>query len=178
MSRPEREANRLKVTTEDLCEILDCLRQLHEQLLGVLAEKEQALVDVRVEEVESLRDREEEILRDVVDQEKDRLLVTEELGDLLGHEDPVSIRVSEILPHLGEELATRLSDRRESLRDVAFRLQRQNKRNRALIEHSVEHMQIFLSHVAAEAGDMGSSYDSDGSSNDGGGGPFLMDRRV
>ena len=177
MSRPEREARRLRVSTEDLCEILDCLRQLHEQLLGILAEKEQAMAEVRVEEVGSLRDREEEILRDVVDQEKDRLLITEELGDLLGHEDPVSIRVAEILPHLDEELATRLSARRECLRDVAQRLGRQNSRNRVLIEHSVEHMQIFLSHVAAEA-EFGSSYNRDGSSRDGDGGPFLMDRRV
>ena len=177
MNRPERETKRLRVTTEDLCEILDCLRQLHEQLLGILAEKEQALVDVRVDEVESLRDREEEILRDVVDQEKDRILVTEELGDLLGHEDPVSIRVADILPHLEDELATRLSARRECLRDVAHRLQRQNFRNRVLIEHRVEHMQIFLSRLAAE-GELGAGYDRNGTSPDGGGGPFLMDRKV
>ena len=50
MSRPERETNRLKVTTEDLCEILDCLRQLRESgfetkyiLLTMHAETEYAV---------------------------------------------------------------------------------------------------------------------------------------
>ena len=168
---------RLRVPVEDLCEVLERLRHLHERLLAVLTEKEQVLVEVRLDHIDGLREREEEILREVIDQEKERLLLTEELGDLLDHESPVNIRVGEILLNLSGDLAQQLSSRRESLREVAFRLAKQNSLNRALIEHSIDHIQLFLSRVAREE-EGGARYDCTGTSHDSGGGPFLMDRRV
>ena len=61
---------RLRVTVEDLCDILERLRQLQEQLLVILSEKEKALVEVRLEDLEALRDREETVLKEVIEEEK------------------------------------------------------------------------------------------------------------
>ncbi|MEM7164924.1 MAG: flagellar protein FlgN [Planctomycetota bacterium] len=165
---------RLRLSVEDLCNILERLRGLHEDLLTVLGEKEEALVEVHLDELEEIRDREERLIREVIEEEKERLLVTEELGDMLSHERPTEITVSEILPSVPGDLAAPLSDAREGLRDVALRLARQNSVNRALIEHSVGHVQVFVSKLVAA--ENGSSYDRQGSTNEGGG-TLFMDRR-
>ncbi len=133
-------ASRLRVSVEDLCDVLDRLRELHEQLLVILSEKEKALVEIRVDDIEILREREEEVLRLVIDEEKERLLVTEEVGDLIRHDHPASVRVIEIVPHLDDNLGERLSRKRDGLQEVAGRLAHQNSTNRALIEHSIDHI--------------------------------------
>ncbi len=176
MSLSARESHRLQDSVDELCEILQRLRELHVDLLDVLMQKEAALVEVRVEELEEYRQREEELLRAVIEEEKERLLITEAVGDLLGHEQPVRITAEEILSHLPLELGKRFSEQRADLRAVAQRLGRQNAVNRALIEHSVGHIQLFLSKLANE--EMGLGYGPKGSS---GGNPpnnFLMDRRA
>lgn len=176
MAGPAREA-RLRTTVEDLCDVLDRMRTLHERLLVLLSEKEQALVEVRLEQLEALRGREEELLRDVIAEEKERLLVTEEIGDLLDHDHPVTITVSEILPHLPDPLASGLTARRERLREVALTLARQNAVNRALIEHSVGHVQMFLSKLVHEQAG-GPHYTRKGATPEDGGGTLFMDRRA
>lgn len=169
---------RLRVSTDELCDVLQRIRALHEELLTLLGEQESALVEVRTDDLPGIREREEALLRRIIEEEKDRLLITEEVGDLLDHEVPSAIKVGEMLPHLPEDLAARLSDMRERLRDVAVRLARQNSLNRALIEHSIGHIQIFMSKLAQD-GPGGAAYDKAGGAPHGGGGadPFLMDRR-
>lgn len=168
---------RLRMSIEELCDILERLQGLHEEMLSTLIEKEVALTEVRMSELEDLRVREEELLRQVIEEEKERLLVTEEVGDLLDYEEPSRIRVSEMLPYLPEDLTIRLSDRREHLREVALDLARQNSVNRALIEHSIGHVQVFMSKLASQSAG-GPQYDQRGTSADEGHGSFFMDRRV
>ncbi len=180
MNLSARDKLQLHVSVEELCDGLDRLRELHEELLDVMIEKESALVEVRVEEMENGREREEQLLRRIIEAEKLRLLSTEAVGDLLCHQQPVSITAEEILPFVPEPLAVRFSHSRASLRTVAERLARQNSVNRALIEHSVGHIQLFLSKLACEELG-GPGYDESGGS--GGADPssyssFLMDRRV
>lgn len=165
---------RLRLSVEDLCNILNRLRSLHEDLLGVLGEKENALVEIELDELEEIRVREEGLIREVIEEEKERLLVTEELGDMLKHETPSDIKVSEILPAVPGDLAEPLSEAREGLREVALRLARQNSVNRALIEHSVGHVQVFVSKLVAEENG-GARYNRLGSAQEGGGNLF-MDR--
>ncbi|MCA8962679.1 MAG: flagellar export chaperone FlgN, partial [Planctomycetes bacterium] len=141
MTGKDVKALRLKIAVEDLCEILSRLEERHGRLCDVLAAKERALVEVAMDAIESCRSREDEILREVIEEEKERLLVTEEIGDLLDFDTPISIRISDMLPHLDTDLASRLSTRRECLRETALRLQSQNRVNRALIEHSLGHVQ-------------------------------------
>ena len=176
MSYEDRERLKLEVLAEDLIEVLGRLRQLHEELLDLLVEKEAAMTEVRLEDMESFRTREERLLRRVIEEEKQRLIITEELGDLLGHEEPTAMRGGEVLPHLPSELAGRLGAQLEGLRALALRLARQNAVNRALIEHSVGHIQVFLSKLAQE--EICGQYGSGGVSSVGPSGPTLMDRRV
>ncbi len=169
------DASRLRVSVEDLCENLARIRALHEELLEVLHQQTSALVEVRTAELPEIRDREEALLRRVIEEEKERLLITEEVGDLIHAESPVATRVAQILPHLPEDLAERLSGERERLCEVSIKLGRQNSVNRALIEHSVGHIQIFMSKLA-RAASAGPRYDRSGKESDGGD-AHLMDRR-
>ena len=167
---------RLRSSTQELCEILERIQDHQEGLLELLSEQENALVEVRTDELGGIREREEQILRSIIDEEKERMLITEEVGDLLDHDEPASIRVAEILPHLPEELASRLTECRDELRQVSLRLARQNNLNRALIEHSVGHIQIFMSRLAFERKG-GPQYDQHGTTPEPEGDSFLMDRR-
>ena len=166
---------RLQSCGENLCETLDRLHLLHVDLLEVLARKEEALVAVEMDTLSNVRDQEEELLHSVVDQEKQRLLLTEEIGDLIGVARPSTIRVTEMLEHLPGEVSSRLDESRNRLRGVAQRLKDQNKKNRALIEHSLGHIQVFLSKLVNEEM-MGAQYGSDGTEASGDGGSMLMDR--
>ena len=74
---------RLRVSTEELCDILDRIRALQGELLEVLGDQECALTELRVDDLEGIRDHEEKLIRRIIDEEKERLLLTEELGDLL-----------------------------------------------------------------------------------------------
>ncbi len=176
MSTVTPENLRLRVSAGELCDILSRIRQLHEELLELLGEQERALVEVRTEELGPIREREEALLRRIIEEEKDRLLVTEEVGDILDHEAPAAMKVAEILPHLPEELALRLTDGREKLRDIALRLARQNSLNRALIEHSIGHIQIFMTKLAQEEAG-GPRYNRLGGPPAAEGDSFLMDRK-
>ena len=171
---------RIKLAAVDLCDILDRLQDEHHALCELLVEKERALVEVDSDALEQCREEEEMLLRRVIDEEKDRLLVTEEIGDLIDHEDPGGIRVPEILPHLPEGVAKRLASLRESLREVALQMARQNAVNRALIEHTLGHVQVFMSRLAGET--LSPGYDASGhkpaAPATGGKPSFLMDRRV
>jgi flagellar biosynthesis/type III secretory pathway chaperone len=166
---------RLRVCGQDLCETLDRLRELHEELLEVLAAKEEALVSVQLGELSSARAEEETLLHRVVEEEKQRLLLTEEIGDLIDHADPPAVRVQEMLGHLPADLAERLAESRDLLRDAAARLGRQNRTNRALIEHSLGHIQVFLSRLVNEEM-LGAGYGADGHGTAGDGGSMLLDR--
>lgn len=150
MSSPDTHRLRLKLAVEDLCGVLGRLDGFHRRLHEVLVEKESALIEVEMSKLDQCREQEEKLLRDLIEEEKDRLLVTEEIGDLLDHDEPASIRVAEILPHLDEPLADRLRDQREELRSTALDLARRNSVNRALIEHSLGHVQLFLSKLVNE----------------------------
>lgn len=167
---------RLRMSVEELCEVLGRIEGLHDRLLEALVEKESALTEVRLESLEELRPVEEELIRALIEEEKERLLVTEEVGDLLEHEVPSRIRVSEMLPHLPTDLSERLAERRRSLREVAVCLSRQNAVNRALIEHSIGHVHVFLSKVVHEQ--MGNQYDQRGAATEEGRGSLFMDRRI
>lgn len=166
---------RLRVCGEDLCETLDRLHELQLKLLEVLAEKEEALVAVEMDKLSTVRDEEEDLLHRVVDEEKQRLLLTEEIGDLVGFPRPSSIRVADMLEHLPGEVSERLHDSRNRLRDSAIALGKQNRTNRTLIEHSLGHIQVFLSRLVNEEM-MGSQYGADGHGASGDGGSILMDR--
>lgn len=172
-----RKDHRLRMSVEELCEVLGRLEGLHERLLDLLVEKESALTEVRLDDLDELRGREETLIRELIDEEKERLLVTEEVGDLLDHGAPSRIRVSEIVPHLPEDLTERLSERRETLREVALCLSRQNSVNRALIEHSLGHVHVFLSKVMNEEIGAG-QYDQRGATDDEGRSSLFMDRKI
>ncbi len=172
---PNSDPLRLRVCGEDLCENLDRLRELHEQLLEVLAAKEEALVAVKLDELSSVREEEESLLHKVIDEEKQRLLLTEEIGDLIGHPTPAKVRVADIVAHLPGEISGRLSGSRDRLREVASQLGKQNRTNRALIEHSLGHIQVFLSRLVNEEM-LGAGYASDGHEAGGDGGSRLLDR--
>ncbi|MGE3166164.1 MAG: flagellar protein FlgN [Planctomycetota bacterium] len=175
MNAAQRDA-RLRMSVEELCEVLGRIEQLHDRLLETLVAKENALTQVRLDELAELKPVEEELIRGLIEEEKERLLVTEEVGDLLDHEAPSRIRLSEMLPHLPGDLSERLAERRESLREVALCLSRQNAVNRALIEHSIGHVHVFLSKVVHEQ--MGGQYDQRGASAGDGRGSLFMDRRI
>lgn len=172
---PQRDPLRLRVCGENLCETLDRLRELHEEILEVLAAKEEALVAVELEALAVAREEEESLLRGVVEEEKERLLLTEEIGDLIGHPEPVAVRVEEMLDHLPGDLRARLSDSRDGLREAAARLGRRNRADRALIEHSLGHIQVFLSRLVNEEM-LGSGFGAKGHGTAGDGGPMPLDR--
>ncbi len=167
---------RLRIAVEDLCEILDRLQDRHQQLCRVLHDKEKALTEVALEDLDECRVAEEDLLKEVIDEEKERMLVTEEIGDLLDHDEPIAIRVSEMLPHLDDDLAEQLVARRQSICATAEKLQSQNRVNRALLEHSLGHVQVFLDQVVTEQLQNG-TYNQLGNQAESAGGSFLMDRR-
>jgi len=166
---------RLKVCGEDLCETFERLEALHAELLEVLVAKQDALISVESESLGSVREEEENILHQVVDEEKQRLILTEEIGDIIGHPAPSTIRVTEMLDHFAPPLSLRLEESRDRLRDVAVRLGEKNRTNHSLIEHSLGHIQVFLSRLVNEEM-MGAQYGADGSETSGDGGSMLMDR--
>lgn len=138
---------RLRICGEDLCDSFERLRELHELLGTVLTAKEEALGSVELKALATARDREEDLLHRVVEEEKQRLLITEEIGDLIGHAKPASIRVIEMLEHLPDEVSRRLRGTRDELRTAAGRVGEQNRDQRTLVEHSIGHIQVFLSRL-------------------------------
>ncbi|MFN0056826.1 MAG: flagellar protein FlgN [Planctomycetota bacterium] len=176
MKTRTKEEFRLNCVVEDLCGILDRLRGHHDALFDLLVEKQSALTQVRMPDIADCTAREEALLRTIIEEEQERLLVTEEIGDLLDHEYPAGIRVADMLPHLRDETASLLSRARDALRDVAVRLARQNAVNRGLIEHSIGHVQLFMSRLA-ESELRAKSYGDKGAREAGGDRPYLMDKR-
>ncbi|MHC4934791.1 MAG: flagellar protein FlgN [Planctomycetota bacterium] len=166
---------RLRACGEDLCETLDRLHDLHRRLQNVLTAKEEALVAVEMDRLAEVQKQEEEILHSVVAEEKHRLVVTEEIGDLIGFPRPSSVRVSDMLEHMPGEVGSRLHDSRSRLREIARSLAERNRATRALIEHSLGHIQVFLSKLVNEEM-LGVQYGADGTESSGDGSSILMDR--
>ncbi len=167
---------RLRVSVEDLCDILKKIKTVQEELLDTMVEKEKALVEVDLDQLEAVREVEEKLIRRVIEEERERLLVTEEVGDLLEFEHPSQITVNEMLEDLPEALGEQLDESRNNLRQISTNLARQNALNRSLVEHTVGHVQVFLSKLLSE--ELGTApYNEKGKTGKDGSGPFLMDRK-
>ena len=76
MSSSPSDMTRVRLSTAELCDTLGRIRGLNEELLETLSDQEQALVDVETDSMVSIRKREEKLIVRIIEEEKERLLLT------------------------------------------------------------------------------------------------------
>ncbi len=134
--------------TEQLLDLLCEHLAAHRELAEVLEEKERAVVALELELLDEIVERERAIINRIGVLEERRCALTERIGKLIEHPDPTSLRLSGIVPYVSPELADTLIDIREELRNTADRIEKIQDRNRVLIQHSLDHIHLFLSVVS------------------------------
>ena len=134
---------------EELVEkLLDVLCEhlaVHRELAELLEEKEKAVVKLELESLGQIVEKERALIDKIGEVEERRCKLVSLIGKLIGHPDPLSLRLSGIVPYVSHELADSLLDLREELRNVSDRIEKVQNRNRTLIQHSLDHIHLFLS---------------------------------
>ena len=138
-----RETLRQKVS--ELIEVLYNHLHEHRELTKLLEDKKRAMVEMRSDDIEVLNRSEEERITNIGLVEAERVALATELGEMIGVENPIRLRIRELILYVDQDQVDTLLELRDSLRDVADRLRRLNDINRTLAVHSVEHIHLFVS---------------------------------
>ncbi len=141
----QRQKVEIRQLAGELSGIMDRLHQLHEELGQVMVDLDEARMQADYDAVAQHGNREYRILARLVDEERQRLIIGEELGDVLGLEIPSEWTVEDIAPHVDEEIAQRFRQLRDGIIQQSYELRAQNRLPELLHGQVFEHVEVYLS---------------------------------
>lgn len=141
----QRQKVEIRQLAGELSGIMDRLHQLHEELGQVLVDLDEARMQADYDAVAQHGNREYRILSRIIDEERQRLIIGEELGDALGLEVPSEWTLEDLIPHVADEVAQRFRYLRDELRQQSCELRAQNRLSEMLHGQVFEHVEVYLS---------------------------------
>ena len=141
----QRQKVEIRQLAGDLSGIMDRLHQLHEELGQVMVDLDEARMQADYDAVAQHGNREYRILSRMIDEERQRLIIGEELGDTLGLAEPTEWTVEDLVPHIDEDLAAKFRQLRDGLRQQSYELRAQNRLSELLHGQIFEHVEVYLS---------------------------------
>ena len=150
MTEEERRKIQIRDLAREVSEILSRISQLHEEQSQVLVDLDEAAMAADYVALLKYREREGRLLARLVDEERQRLIVSEELGDAIGLEIPSKFAIDDVVDLIPEPLAVKLIALRDRIQDYACGLRAQNRLGELLTPHSFDHVEVFLSPGAQE----------------------------
>ncbi|MGE4601971.1 MAG: hypothetical protein AAEJ65_03605 [Planctomycetota bacterium] len=145
LSEPEHKRIQIRDLARELSEILGRIDQLHEQQSQVLVDLDEAAMAADYSALAQYRQREGRLLSRIIDEERQRLIVSEELGDVIGLEIPSKLAIDDVVPLVPEALAVKLTALRDRIQKHGYALRAQNRLAELLVGHTFEHVEVFLS---------------------------------
>ena len=141
----QRQKVEIRQLAGELSGIMDRLHQLHEELGQVMVDLDEARMQADYDAVAQHGNREYRILSRMIDEERQRLIIGEELGDALGLDVPSEWTVEDLVPHVEEDVALRFRYLRDELRQQSCELRAQNRLSEMLHGQVFEHVEVYLS---------------------------------
>lgn len=126
---------------------------LHRDLAEILEQKEQAMRQLELEDLDAIVEKEQALIHRIAANEELRCARTATLTELLGVDDPETLRLSAIIAYVPPEVGDVLIEVRDELYAIADRIRKVQDRNRTLVTASLDHIHIFLSVLSAADGD-------------------------
>ena len=145
MTDKERRKIQIRNLAREVSEVLSRISQLHEQLSQVLVDLDEAAMAADYTALKKYRQLEGRLLSRLVDEERQRLIVSEELGDAIGLKIPSQIVIDDVVEMVPEALAVKLVALRDRIQGYAYALRAQNRLGELLTPHAFEHVEVFLS---------------------------------
>ena len=134
-------------TVDQLVNVLKAEADLAEALLGVVEEKQQALVHFKADDVAKAVERERKLLIPMKELERERSEIVDSLASNLRSvpkEEGRSLTVRELAAHVEVEGGRKLKVLAERIRATARRIQHRNQQNHILLESSARFVKSTL----------------------------------
>lgn len=145
LTEEERRKIQIRDLAREVSEILNRISQLHEELAQALVDIDEAAMIADYDALKKYRQLEGRLLARLVDEERQRLIVSEELGDAIGLDIPSQLAIDDVVDLIPEALAVKLVALRDRIQDAACGLRAQNRLGELLTTHSFDHVEVFLS---------------------------------
>ena len=124
MHVPIEVATRARDLARELSEILSRIDQLHEQQSQVLVDLDEAAMAADYSALTQYRHRDGRLLSRIVDEERQRLIVSEELGDAIGLDIPAMLDIDDVVGLIPEALGMKLIALRDRIQNHGCALRR------------------------------------------------------
>lgn len=145
LSEPEHKRIQIRDLARELSEILSRIDQLHEQQSQLLVDLDEAAMAADYSALAEYRQREGRLLARIVDEERQRLIVSEELGDTIGLDIPAKLAIDDVVGLVPEALGMKLIALRDRIQNHGCALRAQNRLGELLVGHEFDHVEVFLS---------------------------------
>ena len=145
LSEAEHKRIQIRDLARELSEILSRIDQLHEQQSQVLVDLDEAAMAADYSALTQYRHRDGRLLSRIVDEERQRLIISEELGDVIGLDLPAKLALDDVVELVPEALGMKLIALRDRIQTHAYALRAQNRLGELLVGHAFEHVEVFLS---------------------------------
>ncbi|WP_040952406.1 flagellar protein FlgN [Gorillibacterium massiliense] len=142
------------MTTQALVTCLEELIGLHESLWQLARDKTDVLVRNQVDELNRLVNKETQSIRKIAEWESKRKEAVADFLKQKGFRPDPAITMTELSKLVSDrEEKRRLQELQGALQDIAARIQATNERNKRLIEHSLEFVELSLDLLTAPEAD-------------------------
>ncbi len=145
MTEDQWKPNQSEDLATELSQILSRIAALHEELAQVMIDIDETEMMADYEQLIRYRQLEGRLLYRLIDEERQRAIVSEELGVAIGVDNPASFSVVEASEFLPSELAQLLITLCESIELKARGLRAQTRLGELLGMQTFEHVEVFLS---------------------------------
>ncbi|HCW45626.1 MAG: hypothetical protein H8E43_06205 [Planctomycetia bacterium] len=145
MTDDQRKKIEIRQLAGELSGIMNRLHQLHEELSQIMVDLDESRMQADYETVALHGNKEYRVLSRIVDEERQRLIIGEELGDILGLEIPSQVTVEDVIPYVDDELAKKFRSLRDGIRRQSCELRAQNRLGEMLHGQVFEHVEVYLS---------------------------------
>lgn len=160
LTEEERRKIQIRDLAQEVSEILSRIDQLHEEQAQVLIDLDESAMAADYTALQEYREREGRLLARFVDEERQRLIVSEELGDVIGLEIPSLLAIDDVVALVPDALGVKLIALRDRIQQHAFALRAQNRISELLMPHAFDHVEVFLSPGAQELMESSDSQES------------------
>jgi hypothetical protein len=145
MTDPQFQQQQIVDLSTELSQIMSRITQLHEEQAQVLVDLDEAGMAADYDSIDKSRDRDGRILNRLIDEERQRSIVGEELGEAIGLDNPESFCVADAIDFLPEPLAQQMTQLCQMIREQARGLRAQNRIGELLGMHAFDRVEVFLS---------------------------------
>ena len=135
----------IRTLATELSEIMNRIRQLHEEQSQVLVDLDEAAMMADYDAIREYRKKDGKVLYRLIDEERQRSIVSDELAQVIGVVGDEPFRIVDAIDEIPAEVAKSLTDLGMSIEDQAHGLRAQNRLGELLMFQSFDQVEVFLS---------------------------------